>query len=112
MSLLIGIIITEKRKDDLKVETEALEIRDACFVCGGKRNEVEKARNSNRGFEQHVEMEHNLWNYVYYLVYLKNKERKNLNSIEAMILEQWHNNSIDWLPSRFEQWYHDASLYH
>lgn len=31
-------------------------------------------------------MEHNLWNYIYYLVYLKNKDNKNLNSIENMII--------------------------
>jgi hypothetical protein len=43
-------------------------------------------------------MEHNLWNYIYYLIYLKNKERKNLNTIENMIIEQWEHNQIDWLP--------------
>jgi len=49
---------------------------------------------SNKGFYDHVEMEHNLWNYIYYLIYLKNKERKNLNTIESMIFEQWENNQI------------------
>jgi len=43
-------------------------------------------------------MEHNLWNYIYYLIYLKNKDRKNLNTIENMIIEQWENNRIEWLP--------------
>lgn len=75
-------------------------MRDVCFICGEQRNAVEKARNSNKGFYHHVEMEHNLWNYIYYLVYLKNKERKNLNTIESMIIDQWDNNQIEWLPNR------------
>ncbi len=56
MSLLVGIIFTEKRKEDVRVEMDALQVRDVCFICGGQRNAVEKTRNSNRGFEQHVEM--------------------------------------------------------
>lgn len=46
-------------------------------------------------------MEHNLWNYIYYFVYLKNKQRKNLNAIEGMIIEHWEANQIDWLPDSF-----------
>jgi hypothetical protein len=100
ISLLVGIIFMEKRKEDQKSEGKKLEVRDVCFICGNQRNSIERARNSNKGFYYHVEMEHNLWNYVYYLVYLKNKERKNLNTIETTIIKQWDNNQIDWLPDR------------
>lgn len=97
ISLLVGVIFMEKRKEDQRSEAKNLQIRDVCFICGGLRNSIEKMRNSNKGFYYHVELEHNLWNYIYYLIYLKNKERKNLNTIESMIIEQWENNQIEWL---------------
>ena len=69
-----------------------------CFVCGCTRNDIERMRNSNKAFFNHVEIDHNIWNYVYYLIYLKNKERKYLNSIENMIIEAWKDNDINWMP--------------
>lgn len=46
----------------------------------------------NEAFEFHSKLEHNIWNYIFYLIYLKNKRKDELNSVEIMVLEKWHRN--------------------
>ena len=41
-----------------------------CFIC------LEKEQNFNKKgqtFRQHIKYQHNLWNYLYYFIYLRNK---------------------------------------
>lgn len=64
---------------------------------------VDRARNDNSGFFEHIEEEHNLWSYIFYLLYLKNKEVERLNVIESMVLSEWKENGIAWLPTGFKK---------
>ena len=42
---------------------------NTCFICGIERSELERYFS----FEDHVLIEHNKWNYLAYLIYLKKK---------------------------------------
>lgn len=43
-------------------------------------------------------MEHNMWNYISYLVYLEKLKQENMTAQEQYIQSLWKVKSIDWLP--------------
>lgn len=91
-SLIISVLLYEKKAKDSKVREWNFKVKQRCFICDTERNTIDRNRNNNKGFFEHIEEEHNLWNYIFYLVYLKNKQEEKLNIVENMILKQWRNN--------------------
>lgn len=53
-----------------------------CFICNFPRLEFDK---NGEGFEKHIEKDHNLWNYVYFILFLTSKNTSDHNGIESMI---------------------------
>jgi hypothetical protein len=49
-------------------------------------------------FEFHKEVEHNLWNYVFYLVYLHTLDEQSLTGFEYFVLTKFKEVSTAWLP--------------
>lgn len=60
-----------------------------CFICGLERELFD--RKSDEGFINHTTHEHNMWNYVFYIAYLYNKDSSEFNGVETYI---WKKNSI------------------
>lgn len=40
--------------------------------------------------EAHIEKDHKLWNYVYYILYLESKNSSDHNGIESLIYQWYH----------------------
>lgn len=100
-SLIIAVLLYEKKAKDTKKRDWEFKVKEKCFICDTERNIIDRARNNNKGFFEHIEEEHNLWSYIFYLVYLKNKELESLNVVESMVLAQWRSQKIEWLPTTF-----------
>jgi len=49
-------------------------------------------------FEEHIRSEHNLWNYIYYIVYLQQKNKFDYNGTEYFINEKIQNDDLTWFP--------------
>lgn len=49
-----------------------------CFICGLKRGDFEKIGIS---FKYHINYEHNIWDYVNFLVFMKSLTIKDCNGI-------------------------------
>ena len=69
---------------------------NVCFICEIKRD---KCLLKNIDFDKHVEQEHNIWNYVYFLNYLYVNNSLNFNWIENSVWEKLKNQGSNWLPS-------------
>lgn len=79
LNIIFGIIIDgfAKLRDDRKeMETD---IHSVCFVCGRLKHEFE-LRGS--GWPQHISIEHNLWAYLAYIVYIRTKPISECDGIE------------------------------
>ena len=71
--------------------------KNVCFICGYERSEFERHGN----FENHILKEHNTYNYLYYLVYVhdKNKNHKvEMSALENMVMEKYMSKENDWIP--------------
>jgi len=66
-----------------------------CYICQLNKYEYEK---SGEKFATHLQKEHNMWNYVNYIIYMKNKTEKDCNGIEAKIYKKIKEGDISWMP--------------
>ena len=70
--------------------------KDYCFICGIDSDSFEeKVKKLNvvfivifsKGFYHHYKNEHNMYNYIYYILYLHDMNRKDHNAIEKYVFE-------------------------
>ena len=96
MNIIFGIIVNtfaqlrdEKSKNDN-------DMHNNCYICNFERMIFDK--NSEGGFERHIEKDHNLWEYVYYIVNLSSKDSSDYNGIESYVQEKLEEDDISWVP--------------
>ncbi len=95
VAIITGIIIdtfSELRAQKAEVEDNQLNM---CFVCSLDRDQFER---KGLKFADHVEIEHNPWNYMYYKMYLERKGEKDLTANEKQILSLIRAQSIEYFP--------------
>ena len=79
MRIFTGIIVgafAELRDDTTQNEKDK---NNVCFICQMTRDNCLR---KNIDFDLHVQEEHFIWNYLYFLAYLHFSDPNNLNSIE------------------------------
>jgi len=95
LEIIFGIIIdtfAELREDKDRKDFDA---KNKCFICNLERTEFEKEGIS---FESHIQKEHNLWNYLYYIVYLTGKKEDDFNGTETYIFDKYKKEDLSWFP--------------
>lgn len=95
LELVFGVIIETFR--DLRIEETKHEYDKSyiCFICGVKKDDLEKNRKS---FKEHCEKTHNVWNYINYMLRLKFSDPQDLNAINSFALDMIENKKIGWVP--------------
>ena len=96
IDLVFGIIIGEFAALREKTQKHETDKQYHCFICHVNKNTVEKNR---KNFSVHIDKEHNLWNYVSYMIFVKLNNLHDLNSINSYAREKIDNKDISWLPS-------------
>ncbi|CAD8153241.1 unnamed protein product [Paramecium pentaurelia] len=99
LNMIQGIIVDtfgslrEKLQERIKDQTMK------CFICGITREKFEKNdEGGGVGFQEHIEQEHYMWNYIYYYAYLKHKDENDYNGNESYIKEKIDMKDISWMP--------------
>lgn len=85
INILFGIIIdTFAQLRDTK-QTIDWDMRNICYICSIDRNTFDKYSD---GFERHIARDHNLWQYVFYIVHLQSKDSTEYTGIESYVIEK------------------------
>jgi len=95
LSLIFGIVIdtfSYIREEKIKNSEDQT---NKCFICDIDRGLLERIGN---GFQQHTKNEHYMWNYIFYLLHLKQKGIIDLSEIEAYIYKCYNNKDYSWIP--------------
>lgn len=82
-----------REEDEAKLEDMTM----SCFVCNQKRETLDKHALQN-GFSHHVYVDHNMWNYLFYISYLRNKSKTELNGIESYVYDKIVEGDPSWFP--------------
>ena len=51
-------------------------------------------------FSKHTEIDHNEWNYIFFLAYLKRKDETEYTGLESYVRAQIDRGEINWIPNR------------
>jgi len=82
LNIFSGIIIdTFAQLRDEKADFENNK-NNVCFICSIDRYEFDR---NGDGLEKHIDQDHNLFNYLYFKIYLMNKPTTEYNGTESMI---------------------------
>jgi hypothetical protein len=96
LNVLFGQIIdtfASLRDDKAAIDDD---IKNKCFICSITKMQFEK--HSDGGMERHIKKDHNMWDYVYYIVHLKSKPSSDLTGTESYILDNFEQREIIWIP--------------
>jgi len=67
----------------------------ACFICNINEETV---RGCGQKYDAHCNVDHDPWNYVYYLFYLKKKGEKDLDGNEYSVWVDYNDRNVDFMP--------------
>jgi hypothetical protein len=83
--------LREKKLDRIKKTTEF------CFICGIPK--ITFDRKLGRGeFQRHYRDDHNLWNYLYFIIYIWQQDKDDDDGLEQFIRRSIENGDISWIP--------------
>jgi hypothetical protein len=93
--VLFGIILDtfrDLRKKQFKTD---MDVSNICFICELEKDECEK---NNFNFTDHCEKDHNIWDYVNYMITLRLKDSQDLNANNSYAKDQLEAKKIAWFP--------------
>ncbi|XP_069094959.1 inositol 1,4,5-trisphosphate-gated calcium channel ITPR3 [Pleurodeles waltl] len=95
LNLIFGVIIDTFA--DLRSEKQKKEevLKTTCFICGLERDKFD---NKTVSFEEHIKMEHNIWNYLYFIVLVRVKNKTDYTGPESYVAQMIKSKNLDWFP--------------
>ncbi|CAK6978102.1 inositol 1%2C4,5-trisphosphate receptor type 3 [Scomber scombrus] len=95
LNLIFGVIIDTFA--DLRSEKQKKEevLKTTCFICGLERDKFD---NKTVSFEDHIKQEHNIWNYLFFIVLVREKNKTDYTGPESYVAHMIKNNNLDWFP--------------
>ncbi|XP_036388451.1 inositol 1,4,5-trisphosphate receptor type 3 isoform X2 [Megalops cyprinoides] len=95
LNLIFGVIIDTFA--DLRSEKQKKEevLKTTCFICGLERDKFD---NKTVSFEEHIKVEHNIWNYLYFIVLVREKNKTDYTGPESYVALMIKNKNLDWFP--------------
>jgi hypothetical protein len=82
-------------------ENKARRLEDTvgvCFICGIDKQIFDRASAEPEGFKTHVKVDHNMWNYLYFIFMLWEQDRDDDDGLEQYVRRAIDANEITWFP--------------
>ena len=86
-AIVSGLIIDTFSSMRLENDSINMDIKDKCFICSISRDEFEQAGIS---FNHHISIEHNMWKYLWYKIYLEAKDPLSYSGPEFYAASQFN----------------------
>jgi len=95
MNVIFGIIIDTFSAMREMTENKENDMKTVCFICSIDRYTFDK---QGTPFDIHIKAEHNMWKYLYYLVYLKTKDETEYNGLESYVAALTEEENVGFYP--------------
>ncbi len=82
-------------------ENKARRVEDTvgvCFICGIDKQVFDRASAEPEGFKTHIKVDHNMWNYLYFIFMLWEQDRDDDDGLEQYVRRAIDANEITWFP--------------
>jgi hypothetical protein len=98
LNIIFGIIIDtfgELRAKKLERQKDTVE---RCFTCGIDKQVFDRASKLPNGFKTHITNDHNMWNYLYFMIYIWEQDKDDDDGLEQYVRRCVAVNDIQWFP--------------
>lgn len=72
--------------------------QEICFICGINKQVFDRDKIS-KGFKHHIKNEQNMWNYLYFIIYIWEQDKDDDDGLEQYVRRCIDVNDITWMPS-------------
>ena len=99
VNVVFGIVLesfSERREEKAALDEEK---SGFCFICSNEKSRFDVRANEGITFSKHIQHEHNMWNYVYFLIYLEKKPADEYTGIEQYVAELAKKQYITFFPT-------------
>jgi len=95
LNIIFGIIIDTF--GDLRDKRQFIEtdLKTVCFICGRELFEFEY---KGAGWNEHIQLEHNLYAYLAFIIYLRRKPREKCDGLEKFVKKKIELNDVSFFP--------------
>ena len=70
---------------------------EICFICGFDQKVFARAIDRD-AFPQHIEFDHHVWNYIYYMIFIWQQDKDDDDGLEYYIRNMVEINDLSWFP--------------
>jgi hypothetical protein len=103
LNIIFGIILDtfSELREDAKEKHDIM--TGECFVCGIDKNVFDDEAMKNgehKGFLRHISTEHNMWDYMFFIMFLENKDSTEFTGAETYVQTCLDKNDIKWVPKK------------
>jgi len=95
VNITIGLLATAFGNLKQEEDERKLTLETECFICSQDQSAFIK---KNYSFEQHVQNDHNMWNYVFFFLYLREKPAIEFTAQESYVSSLVNNRNITFFP--------------
>ena len=100
LNVIFGIIIdTFGSLRNAKAVRER-DTSELCFICGIEKQIFDRASDEPNGFLTHIKIDHNMWNYLYFIVLLWEQDKDDDDGLELYVRRAIEADEITWFPIR------------
>jgi hypothetical protein len=86
LNIIFGIIVNQFAElRDIKANGDK-DTLDYCYICQIQSMVFEKF---TAVFVPHIEKDHHLWDYIYFIVHLEEKDQSTFNGVESTVHEKY-----------------------
>ena len=99
MQMFCGIIIDTYLSQREKVREIEKDKSNNCFICGLNKNDLNKYYSSEFGFNEHIKLDHYLWNYMFAVFNVTSADENNMIYLDRIIKKGYETNVYSsWVP--------------
>lgn len=95
MNVINGIIVDTFQELREENNLKAYDQQNVCYICGLNRSNFEIL---GLKFEEHNQIDHNLKNYILFLLKIHLTDEHDLNSLDFFVLNAFRNKRLDFFP--------------
>jgi hypothetical protein len=98
LNIIFGIIIDtfSSLRANKNIRTE--DTNTVCFICGINDQVFDRASSEPDGFKNHIKLDHNMWNYLYFIFMLWEQDKDDDDGLEQYVRRAIDGSEITWFP--------------
>ncbi len=95
VTLVFSLTINSFKNYKQYIDQITDERNNLCYICQLHRTKFDK---QGVDFDDHIKNAHNVWNIIYYIIYLELKDQTEFTGIENQVYEKIWKGDFKWIP--------------